>query len=328
MGETEKVVPGPRARHLPGGNIFDDIRLDIDASIRDQDVWLAENSRRPVPSGTLLSNRMQLLLYRLLMRFKLWEVAVNSGLCRGWFEEFTHYWYGCLDGRPIDLWDFRVLFFHYRCRFQRETIPDFSTSDKHVRSWQRPGDLYSTLQMVSRAAREPMRSWRLPRLLRPGVRILEYGCGIAPMYRTWRRFFAHIPTQWVLADIPGFPFHYARHIHGADAGVQFVTITSERFADPLQGVEGQFDIIIIQEVFEHLDQPLRTAGYLLDRLAMGGLIHFDFVNSATVTGLDTPAGRDQRRETLRYLKSRLDIIEGDFSLADDIPSPVLGRKAR
>jgi 2-polyprenyl-3-methyl-5-hydroxy-6-metoxy-1,4-benzoquinol methylase len=150
------------------------------------------------------------------------------------------------------------------------------------------------------------------------MRILEYGCGIAPMYRTWRRFFAHIPTRWVLADIPGFPFHYARQVHGADAGVRFVTITPERFADPLQGVEGQFDLIILQEVFEHLDEPLRLAGYLVDRLAPRGLLHFDYIES-DATGLDTPAGLEQRRETLKYLKSRLEIVEG---MGHDLPPGV------
>lgn len=327
MREAEKIVPGPRATHLPAGNLFDDIRLDIHASIRDQEVWLTENARRPVPSGTVLSNRTRLFLYRLLKHLKLWEVAVNCGLNRGWFEEFEQYWYGSLGGRLIDLWDFRHLLFQYRRRFQCQAIPAWSTSDEHVHNWQHPENIFSTFQMVSRAALEPVRSWILPRSLRPGMRILEYGCGIAPMYRTWRRFFAHIPTRWVLADIPGFLFHYARQVHGTDAGVQFVTITPERFSDPLQGVEGQFDIIILQEVFEHLDEPLRLAGYLVDRLATGGLLYFDYMDTSG-NGLDTPAGRDQRRETLRYLKSCLDVVEGDFTSADNIPGMVVGRKVR
>jgi SAM-dependent methyltransferase len=327
MDTTGRVATPPRARHLPGGNFFDDIRLDIDASVRDQEAWLADNVRVPVPAASATANRARLLGCRLLKRADLWEAAVNDGILTAWFEEFRQYWNGCLGGRPITLWDFRHLLFHYRCRYQSVATLTWSSSDQHVGNWQHPENLFSIFQMVARDAVEPVGCWSLPRLLRPGMRILEYGCGIAPMYRTWRRFFAHIPTRWVLADIPGFPFHYARQVHGADAGVRFVTITPERFADPLQGVEGQFDLIILQEVFEHLDEPLRLAGYLVDRLAPRGLLHFDYIESGA-TGLDTPAGLEQRRETLKYLKSRLEIVEGDFSAPDDVKGTVVGRKTR
>jgi 2-polyprenyl-3-methyl-5-hydroxy-6-metoxy-1,4-benzoquinol methylase len=319
------VVPGPPARHLTGGNRFDDIRLDIAASISDQEAWLAGTPKVPVPAGTAPGNWSRLFAHRLLRRTSLWDAAVGGGLLRSWFEDFKGYWHGCLGGRPITLWDFRPLLFHYRCRFQRLAEPTWSSPAEHVGNWQRPEGLFATLQAVSRGAVDPVRSWALPRLLRPGVRALEYGCGVAPMYRTWRQFFAHIPTRWVLADIPGFPFHYARHVYGADAGAEFVCITPDRFADPLQGLEGQFDLIVLLEVFEHLDEPRRLAGYLLDRLAPGGLLHFDYIESGA-TGLDTHAGLEQRGETLRYLQSRLDVLEGDTAPTGEIRGAVVGRK--
>ena len=279
----------------------------------------------PVPGGTATGNRSRLFTHRLLRRAGLWDPAVNGGLLRSWFEDFQGYWHGCLGGRPITLWDFRPLLFHYRSRFQRVADLGWSSPEQHIRNWQRPENLFATLQAVAGGAVDPVRSWALPRLLRPGMRGLEYGCGIAPMYRTWRRFFAHIPIRWVLADIPGFPFHYARHVYGADAGVELACITPERFADPLPGIERPFDLIILLEVFEHLDAPRRLAGYLLDRLAPGGLLHFDYLESGG-TGLDTTAGLQQRRETLCYLKSRLDVIEGAIAPTGDVRGAVVGRK--
>jgi SAM-dependent methyltransferase len=172
----------------------------------------------------------------------------------------------------------------------------WSAPEQHVRNWQRPENLFLTLQEVSHAAVDPVRSWTLSRLLRPRMRVLEYGCGAAPMYRTLRRFLAHVPIFWVLADIPGFPLHYARHVYGTDASAAFVCITPDRFSDPLRDVDGSFDLIIVAEVFEHLDAPRRLAEYLLDRLASGGLLHFDYIESGA-TGLDTPAGLAQQQDT-------------------------------
>jgi 2-polyprenyl-3-methyl-5-hydroxy-6-metoxy-1,4-benzoquinol methylase len=319
------TVAAPRATHLPGGNFFDDVRVDVDASVREQEAWLAGNPRRPVPRGTALSNRARLFEFRLLKRLGRWDAAVNGGVRAGWFEEFQRYWHGCLGGRPIDLWDFRPLLFHYRRRYQSPDALSWSSSDQHIRNWQDPRNLFQVFQAVARGAVHPVRSWSLPRLLRPGMRILEYGCGTAPMYRTWRRFFAHVPTRWALADIPNFPFHFARHALGADAGVDFVCITPERFADPLQGVEGPFDLIIVQEVFEHLDRPRQLAEYLVGRLAAGGLLFFDYIESGG-TGLDTPAGVEQRRETLRYLHQSLELVEGAFASADELRGAAVGRK--
>jgi 2-polyprenyl-3-methyl-5-hydroxy-6-metoxy-1,4-benzoquinol methylase len=325
ISAASSAVAGPPARHLAGGNRFDDVRLDVDSSIREQEAWLAGAARVPVPAGTTSGNWSRLLAHRLLRRAGLWDPAVNDGLLRWWFQDFEGYWHGCLGGRPITLWDFRPLLFHYRCRFQRLAELVWSSPEQHVRNWQRPENLFLTLQAISRGAVDPVRSWALSHLLRPGMRVLEYGCGVAPVYRTWRQFFAHIPTRWVLADIPGFPFHYARHVYGADVGVGFVCITPECFADPLHGVEGQFDLIILLEVFEHLDEPRQRAGYLLDRLAPGGLLHFDYIESGG-TGLDTPAGLEQRRETLRYLQSRLDVVEGAITPTGDVRGAVVGRK--
>jgi hypothetical protein len=68
----------------------------------------------------------------------------------------------------------------------------------------------------------------------------------------------------VLADIPGFSFHFARHALGREAEAELPVI--EDFDNPLAAVEGEFDLIIVQTVFEHLDSPRLIAEYLLDRL--------------------------------------------------------------
>jgi SAM-dependent methyltransferase len=152
--------------------------------------------------------------------------------------------------------------------------------------------------------------------LRKGMRVLEYGCSLAPMYRTWRAFLSHVDTQWVLADIPNFPFHYSRHTYGRDREASFCLIAEDLFDDPLRNVQGQFDLIIIHEVFEHLHKPRHLAEYLLRRLNPGGLFFFDYVRSEA-TGHDTPAGLAERTTTLEFLAQHLEIVDGRFEVSDE-----------
>jgi 2-polyprenyl-3-methyl-5-hydroxy-6-metoxy-1,4-benzoquinol methylase len=239
------------------------------------------------------------------------EAVAGSGVMRWWLREFVDYWSNVVGGRPLTVFDFHQLLFHYRRRFQSMETLGWSSATEHVEHWTTPENLYQTLHFVRKYAFQPVRSRGLMRLLKPNARVLEYGCALAPMYRTWRRYGAHVPTTWVLADIPNFPFHYARHAYALEASVErFATIWPDRFDDPLAGVDGEFDMIVVQEVFEHLDRPRFIAGYLLERLRSGGILIFDYVRSEA-RGLDTPSGLAERDETLAFLSDRLEIIQGE-----------------
>jgi len=156
----------------------------------------------------------------------------------------------------------------------------------HIHNWQNPNNIGLTFHYVAKYSRLPFRSKELFKYIRKGQQILEYGCALAPMYRTYREYLNHFKCSWVLADIPNFPFHYARYTYAKDAGVIFSTITDEIMDDPLRGIDKKFDLIIIQEVFEHLHSPLHVAKYLNERLRIGGLLFFDYVLS-DAKGLDT-----------------------------------------
>jgi SAM-dependent methyltransferase len=300
----------PPAKHLPGGNRFDDVRLDLPASFPAQDEWLGQVERRPA-RGIDPVNRFRFVRDRGLAFAGWLEPIAGSGLMRWWFDEFYDYWKNVVGGRPLTTFDFHQLLFHYRRGFQQLEELDWESPEGHVAHWLAPKNLYLTFHFVRKYAFLPIRHSALPKLLRPGARALEYGCAVAPVYRTWRRYLAHVPVSWVLADIPGFPFHYARHAYGRDAAVErFVTISPDRFDDPLAGVDGRFDLIVIQEVFEHLDHPHFVAGYLLERLEPGGILLFDYLKSEG-QGLDTGAGLAERDETIRLLSERLEIVHGD-----------------
>ncbi len=151
-------------------------------------------------------------------------------------------------------------------------------------------------------------------------------CGLAPMYRTYRSYLNHVPCNWLLADLPNFPFHYAKYTYHKDRCIEgFVTIDAERFRDPLRDVQGSFDFIVMQEVFEHLDDPVFVASYLIDRLKDGGCFLFDYIKSEG-RGLDTPVALAKRIDALKVLDDRLTMIEGHFAISDKDISRCVGRK--
>ena len=148
---------------------------------------------------------------------------------------------------------------------------------------------------------------------------MEYGCSLAPYYHCYREFFDHLNCKWTLADIPNFPFHYAKFLYRNDPDVNFITINDLDFSNPL-GESDCFDIVIITTVFEHLDNPLIVFNYLLNRLKPGGLFVFDYIKS-TGEGLDHPDAVKLRLECLQSIFSQTQIVHGnikDINLSLDL----------
>jgi 2-polyprenyl-3-methyl-5-hydroxy-6-metoxy-1,4-benzoquinol methylase len=286
------------------------VRIDLLESFQSQDKWLAGVERRPV-RGRRLFDTARLYRDGALAYSGLMEPVAGTAVMRWWLREFSDYWSNVIGGRPLTVFDFHQLLFHYRRRFQSMETLEWNSADQHVSRWVAPQNVYQTFHFVRKYAFQPIRHRGLTTLLKPNARVLEYGCALAPMYRTWRRYGAHVPTTWVLADIPSFPFHYARHVYAHEASVeQFVTIWPDRFEDPLAGVDGEFDMIVVQEVFEHLDRPRFVARYLLERLRQGGILIFDYIRSEA-RGLDTPRGLAERDDTLAFLAEHLEMIHGE-----------------
>lgn len=308
--------------HLPGGNRLDDLRLDVAASHERQDRAAGTAVRRPVRRRRLAS-RADLASVAVERRLGVRDAVVAAGLHHDWFDAFRRYWEECLGGRPLTLMDFHHLRFHYRRLAQHPEALSWGSPELHLANWQTPDNLSATFLFVYRQALAPVRSRALLRLLRPGMRVLEFGCGIAPMYATWRRFASHVPARWTLCDLPNFPFHYARYLYAGDEQAELVV--ARDVAEPLRDLDGPFDLVIVQEVLEHLDRPRSLAEELLERLAPGGLFWFDYARTEA-TGHDTPAGLEERLPTLRFLAERLEIVHGELRLDDASLPTCVGRK--
>jgi hypothetical protein len=311
-----------------GSNSLDDVRLDLDASFAAQEKWLENAGRRNV-SKSRIRNYGRLVFFAIMKKIGLWNPLVGAGFIRYWLDEFLLFW-GVLRGRPLSVHDFHSLRFHYRLEFHRVTSSkeyEWSSSKIHVEHWQRHEALFQVFHYALRYALMPKNIQIMPRVMGQNSRVLEYGCSSAPSYSCWKRYFSHINTKWVLADIANHSFFYAGCVHGRDESVTTHLIKPAAFAHPLKGIEGKFDVIFINEVFEHLDQPLHIANYLIDRLNDGGRLVFDYIIS-DAKGLDTTEGKAQRAETIQVLNNRLKIIYGKIGDASHSTGLCIGQKIK
>ena len=229
-------------------------------------------------------------------------------------REFKQYWEGFLGGRTLfGSLNFFLLLHGYRLKVQHRDPLHWSSPEQHVANWQSSEQFHSLLHMVSKMALRATRSLYLPstwRFFPRKARVLEYGCSTAPYYHLYRQYYRHRGYEWVLADIPNFAFHYAKFTYAQYQDVSFRTIYAENFGDPL-GSREMFDVVILKEVLEHLDNPVFVAEYLLKRLKTGGILVFDYVKSEG-TGLDHPRAMEDREEALKLIGDSCQILEGSL----------------
>lgn len=308
------------AVHLGDGNYFDNLRIDIGQSHQSIDSLSLPKLTNTRPR---LANLFAYGWNALLQRFRLQEFFAVSGLRRAWFDDFHAYWADVLGGRPLTVLDFFMLLHDYRKRQQHTKELIWDSPDRHVANWQDPSELYSTFAFTRNTVLRPIVGRALWRHLKKGSSVLEYGCSLAPYYNCYRSFFPHLGCSWRLADIANFPFHYAKYRYRRDEGISFHTISPDRFKDPLESAIS-YDAIVVTTVFEHLDDPVYVADYLLSRLNKNGLLVFDFVISEG-KGLDTPQGLRMRNQCLEFIMSKVEIIHGTVD-PDQNVGLVIGRR--
>jgi len=320
----------PAARRLTGSNNYDDVKIDIPGSFQDVREWLRIRQPRPVKDNRF-RNRLKLAYGLAANRYrqgKPWTQTATHD--PQWFERFRIYWSRILGGVKIDLEDFFYLRSVYRQRceeLRRQDEIAWDDASRHLANWQHPSNMFHTFHFAWKDARVLVKGGAslAARTFSPQKRALEFGCGMAPMYTAWRRYFSHMPMHWTIVDIENFPFHYACALYGADASCECIPVATAEMDAPLAGRSLSFDVIYCQEVLEHSHAPLHTAQYLLDHLAPGGMLVFDYMKSEG-HGLDTPAGVEERQATLAFLKTRIDIVYPINAAQSDFQSLTVGVK--
>ena len=137
-------------------------------------------------------------------------------------------------------------------------------------------------------------------------RVLEFGCGIAPISHSLLKYYRNKALDITAADIPGIMLHYARWRFSGEIKRVFTPVL-----DPDKPfLTGNYHVIFICQVLEHLHDPFKTMEYLHGRLQNNGILIFDYIKSEGM-GLDTEEGVKQRPTVIKFIRQNYDIIKGN-----------------
>jgi 2-polyprenyl-3-methyl-5-hydroxy-6-metoxy-1,4-benzoquinol methylase len=247
------------------------------------------------------------LAHRALHRLHLYTRFAEAGLLRGWFIEFNDYWTRALGGRPLKFYDFFYLHSHYRCRFQEIEVAEGASAAEFLQAWQHPANIYLAFGAAYKYAMLPFFHQRFVKYLPRDSRVLEYGCGVAPVITSLIQSGAS-RHRFVAADIRGITFHFTkwrlRH-----RGVHCADLSPGEDED----LQGPFEAIFLMTVMEHLPRPVEVTRKLLAALKPGGHLIFDYILGEG-TGLDTAEAVAARQEVLELISDACTVIEGELRL--------------
>jgi len=296
-------------------NLYDDFQPDLPSLLKQQDAKLpmadpTAGSGEGLGAFGGIMSRLRLYALGALVSLGLQRRLVYANLRLGWFHEFQRYWVEELGNRPLHPHDFYFLAGVYRQRLQTiyfEHIENaaLASDDKHLEAWRDPRTVHHLFAHTFRLALSPLRVHPFIRWISRGSRVVEYGCGAAPMLTGLARHYRHLNLQLVGADIPHLLFHYARWKFRGDRFVSMVPIVPNDDT-PLPG---EYDTIFCLETFEHLPRPVAVVEHLYRALKPGGCLVFDYVRSDG-TGLDTAAALRDRVPALELILKRFDILQG------------------
>jgi SAM-dependent methyltransferase len=311
-------------------NGFDNLEIDVPEIFRRYPVEDLGAINRDRISRDRFAGIYRSRLIPLKARLGLWDAAFLANLDLGWFEGFSDYWTKVLGGRP--LWSPQDIYFLkniYRMKFQRNTLPDTESADIHLKAWQRPELLYFLLHLLTkRTARQDVGIYKAAIRLRgkqTGLAVLEYGCGLAPFAHHALKFLPSAARNtFFLADLAMLPFHYGAWRMAGRKNIHPHLLRPENAFQAT--LKKPMDLIFCIQVFEHMNQPLRTIEYFHTLLKPGGVLVFDFILSEA-KGLDSIQGTQERSDVLDFVRNHFEMpFPADLSADRSLPLTYVVKK--
>jgi len=228
-----------------------------------------------------------------------YERLLERGLVRRWLRNLNDF-RRARGQTPLSHQDFHRVYRQAGERFTNTlTIPAGASPDEHLRVWTAPEAEYLLLYGAWKLGRYPLIAHKFSRHVQTGNRIIEYGCGVAPITESLRRYHRHLHVNVTCADLPTLPFRYAQHRLRRDPAIRFLQLST----DDDRPLQEDYDVIFCMTVFEHLPRPLAIAEHFYDRLKPGGRLIFDYLNSSGV-GVDTVEAVLERPAVFGFLRER------------------------
>lgn len=296
-------------------NTFDNLSIKINK------LFEYKNYKKKSISKGFVFKFLSRYLIGLLILTKVYEKLINSGFILGWFYEFREYWTDVLKGRPIYFHDFNFLLGVYRQRFQKVHTPNNADIKDFLFSWQNEHTIYQLFGAVRRFSYEPLHCYKYERYIKDGDKILEYGCGIAPITYSLIDYSLKRKLEFNILDIRQINSHYAKWRLGNKAKF----IEAVPYENPLINHENSFNIIFLITVLEHLPDPLNVIKNIHSSLKSKGHLLFDFILSDG-EGQDTKEAIDHRKRVLEFIEKNFNLIDGNLSVNESIEFCVVQKK--
>ena len=297
-------------------NKFDNLSVDINRLFEDSNYVNSKSS-----DTNLILKFIKRYFIGFLIFTKTYKVFINSGIILNWFEEFQSYWMNVLKGRPLYFHDFHFLLGVYRQKFQKVTTPENSTEKEFLNSWQNKDTIYQLFSAVRRFSYEPLHCYKYEKFIKNGDKLLEYGCGIAPITYSLKNFSIKSDLQFHIADIRQINSHFARWRLAKD--VNFIEI--KPYKNPLEDLKEKFDAVFLVTVMEHLPDPLEVVKNIHRSIKKGGYLLFDYILSDG-NAQDTIEAVKQRDQVLNFINQNFDLKKGKLTNNQTINFAVVQKK--
>lgn len=293
-------------------NKFDNIEIDLNEIYRELDKIPKDSNVRSF--GFL--DWLVILFTGMTIKLGIRRRLLFGNFLLGWFEQFNAFWKRYLKGRPIDITDFHFLKGIHRIRFQNiEIVGDDKNEKTYLEAWQNQENIYLLFSGLWRYAKSAYLDFMVFfKYLPKSGKILEYGCGIAPITTGINKYLSHRKYDLVIADILQLNFCYAKYKLNRYRNIEI------RLLEPSRNLieeSGEYDAIVCLTVFEHLPNPLAVAKSFHASLGEKGIFIFDYLKSDG-KGLDSKSSLAEREETLEFIKEKFDILKGEIKTKGDM----------
>ena len=290
-------------------NNFDNIKVNI-ANIHNELNSLLLVRKKSIKKNTILLFficKIRFYLDVILQLLNLNYFLIINGFKKKWFTKFQNYWTTYLKGRPLKLHEFFFISFEYRKKNQIIKKLDWN-KENDILNWQDPVHISSIFNYIQKEEFKPIHSRKIFQYYKKNLKILEYGCGIAPYYSLYNKYFKFLNCKWDLIDLENHTYSYSKFKYCDNHDINnFHNITSKNLDNPTVYL-GKYNLIIIREVFEHLPNPFTVISNLYNNLENNGILIFDYIIS-DAEGLDHPNALLERKKCLNFIKDNFIFIE-------------------
>lgn len=285
-------------------NLYDNLQIDIQRLHSDA----LQDNYCPAKNNVYLAG--------ILLKTGFWNKLIDSGFVRDWFDEFHTYWRENFRGRPLHLHDFFYLYSNYREKFQDIEMGD--TPENFMETWQLPENIYLLFSSVYKYALSPASFYPFRKYIISANKILEYGCGIAPItYSAVKYGRFSMKNNFNIADMQNYTYHFAKwRLHNIK-NVKMININPHE----LPRLEQDYNLIFLMTVLEHLPNPLEVLNNLYDSLTTGGHLIFDFILGEG-KGLDTKQAIMEREKIISFIDERFTIEYGKLEVDKSIGTTI------